>query len=170
MSKFVLTILLLLSLSVGSAVAGPPTYPILLEKLPNQPNLTVTFKLTDGTTLKDVMILSRNEDSDPGDIQLRFLRANLKSSIYLKDLVSMEFIKVSGEKGVDSGDPLKISLKNGKSGTIEYLSGLDDGFTIVYKDDFSGYYQKLYIPTYKKVSDKSDEKTLYVKQIFFKQG
>ncbi len=167
MKKVALFIFLITTIINQSALAGPPTYPIILDEIPAQPSITATLKLTDGTTLKNVIILSNNEDSDPGDIALRFFRPPLKSSIYIRDIKTLEFQKTQGETGISMGDKIKISLKNGKKDSVEYLSGLNDGLTIVYKDDFSGYLQKLYIPIYKTSSEKSGNKKLYVKQILF---
>jgi hypothetical protein len=167
MKKVVLFIFFVTAIVTKSAFAGPPTYPIILDEIPSQPSLTATLELTDGTTLKNVIIISNNEESDPGETSLRFFRAPLKSAIYISDLKTLEFTKTEGEAGITSGDMLKISLKNGKKATVEYLSGLNDGLTIVYKDDFSGYLQKLYIPVYKTVSGKSGKKELYIKQMLF---
>jgi len=168
MLRLTSSIFILFTLLAATALAGPPTYPIIYTKMPNQAHMTATLKLSDGTTLDNVLILARNEDTDPASSQLRFLKGKLKSSVYMRDLLSLEFIKKSGVKGITPGDPIKISLRNGKSATVEYLSGLNDGFIVVYRDDFSGYFQKIYLPVYKKIAEGSEQKKLYVRQILFR--
>jgi hypothetical protein len=163
----ILFLLLILLFSPANLYAEAPTYPILIEEIPNQPNIKATFRLTDGTTLDNLLILSNNEETDPGSLVLRFFRPPLKSSIYIRDLKAIEFEKTEGEKGLSEGDNLKLTLKNGKSDMVEYISGLNDGFTVIYQDDFSGYHQKLYIPLYQNSAEKSDLKKLHIKEITF---
>jgi len=153
------------------ALAKAPLYPELLEQPPSTPSVQATLHLTDGQVLQDVSVLLWNTtgDEDPANdplkkVIIKFFRPPLKTSVYLKDVSSIEFEKQESAGGIEPGDPIKLSLKNGSKDRVTYIDGLNNGLTIVYKDKFSGHYQKVYLPVYDE-SPENGSKKLKIRQI-----